>query len=401
MSNDKPYSTATILAHAGRDPENNHGIVNPPVYHCSTVLFPTVNTLLETRRDRASGAFEGFTYGREGTPTTRALEDAVVALEGGYRAVTTSCGLGAISASLLGFLKAGDHLLIVDSVYGPARYFAENILAKFGVDVEFFDPLVGEAITTLFKPETRVVYMESPCSLTFEVMDVPAIVAACRARDIVTVMDNTWASPIGFKPLSHGVNVSIHAATKYISGHSDLMLGIATCDEAHFIPVKQTASAAGYCGGPDDIYMALRGLRTLGLRMARHQESALTIARWLQSRPEVERVMYPALESDPGHALWKRDFLGASGLFGIALKPCSDAALAAMLDHMSLFKLGYSWGGFESLVVPTYPTTLRSARPWAGTGPTLRIHVGIEDPADLMADLDSGFERLNKAGEGA
>lgn len=397
MTTDNRFSTATLLAHAGRDPDRHHGIVNPPVYHCSTVLFPTVDHLLETRRDRASGAYEGFTYGREGTPTTRALEDAVVALEGGYRAVTASCGLGAISAALMAFLKAGDHLLMVDSVYGPARYFAENLLVKFGVTVEFFDPLVADAIATLFRPETRVVYLESPCSLTFEVMDVPAITAACRSRGIVTIMDNTWASPIGFKPLAHGVNVSIHAATKYISGHSDLMLGLAICDEEHFIPVKQTASAAGYCGGPDDIYMALRGLRTLGLRMARHQASALTVARWLQARPEVERVLYPALEGDPGHALWKRDFLGASGLFGVALKPCSTTALAAMLDHMALFKLGYSWGGFESLAVPTYPSTLRSARPWTGTGPTLRLHVGIEDPADLIMDLEDGFARLARA----
>jgi len=391
------FSTDTVLVHAGRDPERNHGIVNPPVYHCSTVLFSSVEQLLETRRDRASGAFEGFTYGREGTPTTRALEDAVTTLEGGYRAVTTSCGLGAISASLMAFLKAGDHLLIVDSVYGPARHFCEDVLRKFGVDVEFFDPLVGEGIVSLFRETTRIVYMESPCSLTFEVMDVPAIARACRERGIVTIMDNTWASPLCFRPLSHGVNISIHAATKYISGHSDLMLGLAVCDEEHFIPVKKTASTAGYCGGPDDIYMALRGLRTLRLRMNRHQESATVVARWLQGRPEIEQVMYPALPGDAGHALWKRDFTGASGLFGAALKPCSETQFAAMLDHMQLFKLGYSWGGFESLVVPTYPATLRSAKAYAGTGPAIRLHVGLEDPDDLIRDLERGFERLAAA----
>ncbi|MCQ8280110.1 cystathionine beta-lyase [Acetobacteraceae bacterium KSS8] len=391
------FSTDTLLVHAGRDPERHHGIVNPPVYHCSTVLFSSVDQLLETRRDRASGAFEGFTYGREGTPTTRALEDAITALEGGFRAVTTSCGLGAISASLMAFLQAGDHLLIVDSVYGPARHFCEEVLAKFGVIVEFFDPLVAGGIAALFRDTTRVVYMESPCSLTFEVMDVPAIVQACRARGIVTVMDNTWGSPLCFKPLSHGVNVSIHAATKYISGHSDLMLGLAVCDEPHFIPVKKMASMAGYCGGPDDIYMALRGLRTLRLRMTRHAESALLVARWLQNRPEVHRVMYPALPDDPGHALWQRDFTGASGLFGATLNACSDKQFAAMLDTMALFKLGYSWGGFESLVVPTYPSTLRSALAYEAPGPSIRLHVGLEDPDDLIRDLESGFARLHAA----
>jgi cystathionine beta-lyase len=394
MIRETGFSTDTILVHAGRDPERNHGIVNPPVYHCSTVLFSSVEQLLETRRDRASGAFEGYTYGREGTPTTRALEDAVTELEGGYRAVTASCGLGAISASLMAFLQTGDHLLIVDSVYGPARHFCEDVLRKFGVEVEFFDPLIGADITSLFRDRTRIVYLESPCSLTFEIMDVPAIARACRERGIVTIMDNTWASPLCFRPLSHGVNVSIHAATKYISGHSDLMLGLAICDEEHFVPVKKTASTAGYCGGPDDIYMALRGLRTLRVRMTRHQESALTVARWLQGRPEIERVMYPALPDDPGHALWQRDFTGASGLFGAAFKQCTDTQFAAMLDHLDLFKLGYSWGGFESLVVPTYPSTLRSAKAYAGEGPALRLHVGLEDPDDLIRDLERGFKRL-------
>jgi cystathionine beta-lyase len=388
----------TTLVHAGRHPEQNFGIVNPPVYHCSTVLFPTVADLIDTRKDRASGAYEGFTYGREGTPTTRALEEAVCALEGGYRAVTTSCGLGAISASLMAFLAAGDHLLIVDSLYGPARAFCEETLRKFGVDIEYFDPLIGAGITTLLREKTRVVYLESPCSLTFEVMDVPAITAACRAHgNITTLLDNTWASPIGFKPLEHGVDVSLHAATKYISGHSDLMLGLAVCNEAAFLPVKRTASGAGYCGGPDDIYMALRGLRTLGLRMKHHQEATTHIARWLQSRPEVHRVMYPALPGDPGHAIWKRDFHAASGLFGVTFNAFPDSALAAMMDHMELFKLGYSWGGFESLAVPTWPATLRSLKPWVAPGPSMRVHIGLEDVDDLIHDLEQGLCRLRAA----
>ena len=394
---DQGFSTDTLLVHAGRDPQRHHGIVNPPVYHCSTVLFSSVAELLQTRRDRASGAFEGFTYGREGTPTTRALEDAVTALEGGHRAVTTSCGLGAISAALMAFLQAGDHLLIVDGVYGPARHFCEDVLRKFGIDVEFFDPLIGDGIAALLRETTRVVYLENPCSLTFEVMDVPAIARVCRARGVVTIIDNTWASPLCFRPLQHGVNVSVHAATKYISGHSDLMLGLAICDEPHFVPVKKMASMAGYCGGPDDIYMALRGLRTLRLRLNRHQDSAIRVARWLRGRPEIERVMYPALPDDPGHALWRRDFTGASGLFGATFQPCGDAQFAAMLDKMDLFKLGYSWGGFESLVVPTYPATLRSATAYAGTGPSVRLHVGLEDPDDLIGDLERGFARLREA----
>lgn len=397
MKSPDSFAQDTQIVHLGRDPDACQGIVNPPVYHASTFIFNSVAHLLETRRDRASGAFEQFTYGREGTPTTRALEDAVTQLEGGFRAVVTSCGLGAICASLTAFLAAGDHLLIVDSLYGPVRDFCDSFLKKFGVEITYYDPLIGAGIAQLIQPNTKVIYLESPCSLTFEMMDVPAIAPVARGRGITTIMDNTWASPLCFKPLAHGVDVSIHAATKYISGHSDLMLGIAVCNQASFIPVKKTASASGYCGGPDDVYMALRGLRTLGLRMPRHQQTATTLARWLQSRPEVSRVMYPALPDDPGHAIWQRDFSGASGLFGAVLKPCSERQFAAMLDHLTLFRMGYSWGGYESLVVPTYPASLRSARPWLEKGPALRLHAGLEDPDDLIRDLELGFARLAAA----
>ena len=397
MTDIRGFRRETQALHAGRDPKANFGVVNPPVYHCSTVLFDSVDALLETRRDRASGAFEGFTYGREGTATTRAFEGAVTLLEGGYRAVTTSCGLGAICASLTAFLSAGDHLLIVDSLYGPARDFCETFLRKFGVEVTYYRPDVGAGIAALFQDNTSVVYMESPGSLTFEMTDVPAITRACRARGIWTIFDNTWGSPINFRPLEHGVDVSINAATKYISGHSDLMLGIAVTTEAAFIPVKKTASASGYCGGPDDVYMAMRGLRTLPLRMKQHHASGLTIAQWLQQRPEVHRVMHPALPGDPGHAIWSRDYDGASGLFGFVLEACSDAQFAAFMDHMDLFKLGYSWGGYESLVVPTYPNTLRSATEWSAPGPAVRIHVGLEAIEDLIADLERGFARLAAA----
>ncbi|HEY0316332.1 MAG TPA: PLP-dependent transferase, partial [Sphingomonas sp.] len=250
MADLSAFKRDTQILHAGRDPAANHGVVNPPVYHCSTVLFDSVDALLETRKDRASGAYVGFTYGREGTVTTRAFEDAVTLLEGGYRAVTTSCGLGAICASLTAFLSVGDHLLIVDSLYGPARAFCEEFLRKFGVEITYYRPSIGADIESLFQPNTKVVYLESPGSLTFEVTDVPAITKLCRARGITTIMDNTWASPVCFRPLAHGVDVSINAATKYISGHSDLMLGIAVCSEAAFIQVKKTASGSGYCGGP-------------------------------------------------------------------------------------------------------------------------------------------------------
>jgi cystathionine beta-lyase len=284
-----------------------------------------------------------------------------------------------------------------DQLYAPARQFCDDVLAKFGVEVTYYDGVIAGEIAALMKPNTTVVYLESPGSLTFEIQDVPAIARVAKQHGATVLMDNTWASPIFFRPLAHGVDVVIHAATKYISGHSDLMLGVAVCNEATLVPVKKTASTAGYCGGPDDIYMALRGLRTLGVRMRRHYESALAVAAWLQKRPEVHRVHYPALLEDPGYGIWKRDFLGASGLFGFTLKSYSDSAFAAFLDHMDLFKLGYSWGGYESLMVPTYPSTLRSSTRWDAPGPSVRIHVGLENVDDLVDDLERGFARLRAA----
>jgi cystathionine beta-lyase len=392
--NGESHRRDTVIGHAGNHPEKNFGVVNPPVYHASTIIFPTLDVLLETRRDRDSGAYEGITYGREGTPTTRAFEEAITKLEGGYRAVTLPCGLAAIASSLFAFLKTGDHLLMPDQLYGPARSFCNSVLSKFGVDITFYDGRIGANIANLMKPNTKVVYLESPGSLTFEMQDVPAIAKAAKARGAVVMMDNTWASPYFFNPIEHGVDVTIHAATKYISGHSDLMLGVAVCKEEVFIPLKATASISGYCGGPDDVYMALRGLRTLAIRMRRHHESALQVAKWLQKRPEVQRVMCPALPEDPGHAIWKRDFRGVSGLFGFTLKKFSDKDFAAFLDHTEIFKLGYSWGGYESLMVPTYPATLRSSTQWVEEGPSVRIHIGLEDVDDLIKDLEVGLKRL-------
>jgi cystathionine beta-lyase len=336
-------------------------------------------------------------YGLLGTPTTFALEEAVAAIEGGYRAMLMSSGLAAVTAPLQACLKSGDHVLMVDSVYGPARNFCDKVLTRCGVETTYYDPLIGEGIARLMRPNTRVVYVESPGSLTFEVQDVPAIAAAAHASGTKVLMDNTWASPWLFPSFAHGVDVSIHAATKYIVGHSDVMLGAVITTEEMYEPVRTMAADIGHCAGPDDVYLALRGLRTLSVRLERHERNALAVARWLQTRPEVARVLYPALPEDPGHALWKRDFLGASGLFGVVLKPASKTAVYALIDALDLFGIGASWGGFESLIQPTTPARIRSATRFASEGPSLRLHIGLEDPQDLIEDLDRGFHALRAA----
>ena len=379
----------TILVDAGRDPLNNHGVVNPPVYRASTILYPSVEAFKAPRRVR------GVYYGRAGTPTTFALEDAIAALEGAHGAVITSSGKSVIVQALMAFLKAGDHLLMVDSAYGPTRQFCDRILARFGVETTYYDPLIGAGIADLIRPETRILYLESPGSLTFEVQDVPALVEAAKGRGVLTMMDNTWATPLFFKPLAHGVDVSISAGTKYVGGHSDLMLGMAATHEALYADLRHGMQDAGAFASPDDCYLALRGLRTLSVRLQRHQETALTLARWFQDRPEVERVLHPALPDDPGHALWERDFKGASGLFGVLLKPCPEAAWHAFVDGLEHFGLGASWGGYESLVMPNWPEKMRTATPWDSRFPSIRFHAGLEAPEDLIVDLERGFERLN------
>lgn len=390
MKNAKPDTT---LVHAGRNPHANHGIVNPPVYHCSTVLFPTVQAL----EDADKRPYDGVRYGRAGTPTSFAFEDSVAALEGGHRAVSMGSGLSAITTVLTAFTKAGDHVLVTDSVYGPTRRFCTDVLGAYGVETEFYDPLIGGGIGRLLRPNTTVVYLESPGSLTFEVQDVPAIAAVAKAAGATVLMDNTWATPLFFRPFDHGVDVSIHAATKYLVGHADAMMGVAVCTEECFVPVKRTANILGACAGPDDLYLALRGMRTLSVRLKRHQESALILADWLAARPEVARVLHPGRPGDPGHALWKRDFLGASGLFAALLHPVPKPALTAMLDHMELFGMGYSWGGFESLILPTKPGHARTATRWDESGPLIRLHAGLEDPDDLIRDLERGFDRMRAA----
>ena len=380
----------TRLAHAGREPARQHGFVNTPIYRGSTVIFPTVAAL--EANDQA------FTYGRLGTPTVRALEEAIAELEGGHRTLLTPSGLSAIATSLLAFLAAGDELLIVDSVYRPARRFCDNVLKRLGVTITYYDPRIGADIARLITKKTKVVFTESPGSQTFEVQDIPAIAEAAHAAGAVVILDNTWATPLYFKPFAHGADVSIQAATKYIGGHADIMLGSITMNEKTLGVVAKTHEDLGLCVGPEDVYLGLRGLRSLGVRLARHQQSALEIARWLAERPEVARVIHPGLPSDPGHTLWRRDFTGSSGLFSIVLKPVPHERLAAMLDGLSLFGMGYSWGGFESLILPFDPSAYRSATRWQAEGPALRLHIGLEDVDDLKADLDAGFARLTARG---
>ncbi len=399
----RKHRDTTVLVHTGRDPSAHHGIVNPPVYHTSTILYPSV----EAMETGAKTPFRGYRYGRIGTPTSEAFEAAVTELEGGHRAVSTSSGLAAVTVSLMAFVGAGDHVLMADTVYGPTRSFCDKVLARYGVETTYYDPRIGAGITDLIRETTRVLYLESPGSVTFEVQDVPAMVAAARSasdgrRPIVTMLDNTWATPLFFRPLEHGVDVSIHAATKYIVGHSDVSMGVSVCaGEETFQAVKTCAYLLGQCAGPDDLFLALRGLRTLDVRLRRHQENALTVARWLDGHPEVASVLSPALPGDPGHDLWRRDFDGASGLFSILLEPAPKAAVDTMLDGMALFPMGASWGGFESLMLPFNVRRLRTAVPWTDTRPLLRLHVGLEDPEDLIADLARGLERLAAARERA
>lgn len=379
----------TVIVTAGRDPEANFGIVNPPVYHASTVLYPT----LEAVKARA----QPVTYGRRGTPTTFALQDAIAELEGGYKTALTSSGLSAVTTALLAFLKSGDHLLMVDSVYQPSRHFCDTVLARYGVDVEYYDPLIGGGIERLIRPETKVIFTESPGSVTFEVQDIPAIAEAAHRSGITVMLDNTWASPLYFKPFEHGVDVSIQAVTKYLCGHSDVMMGSITTTEAAWKELLDTHGAIGQCVAPDDVYLVLRGIRTLSTRLERHMKTGIALAQWLAKQPEVKRVLHPALPDDPGHEIWKRDFTGACGLFSAELAPCSEKALAAFLDGLELFGMGYSWGGFESLVIPQYPKKMRTATDWSAEGQILRFHVGLEDIGDLVADLEAGFARLHAA----
>jgi cystathionine beta-lyase len=386
----------TKAVHAGRHPERFEGAVNPPVFHASTILSSTLEDWERRKADRTRD-LPGTYYGRLGTPTTQALAEALTLLEGGYRTLLVPSGLAACATGLAAFVEQGSHVLIPDSVYGPTRNFANRFLKRFGVETTYYDPLIGAEIAALVKEATRVIFLESPGSLTFEVQDVPAICAVARARGIVTMIDNTWATPLYFKPLALGIDVSIQAATKYVVGHSDAMLGALTANERVWPRLRSTHNELGQCAAPDDAYLAQRGLRTMAVRLKRHWETGVRLAEWIARQPEVERVLHPALPGDPGHALWRRDFSGASGLFGVVLKPVAPRAFAAFVDGLELYGIGASWGGFESLIMPTHPEELRSATKWHPAGPCFRIHAGLEDPDDLAADLAAGFERLRAA----
>ena len=386
-----PLKAATRLVVGGRDAATNHGFVNPPVHHVSTVLYPSAEDF-RARRAR-------YTYGRRGTPTSEALQDALRALEGLDCAgvALLPSGLAAISSALLAVLNAGDHLLVSDSVYQPTRKFCDGVLTRYGIATSYYDPLIGGGIAALMRPNTRAVFVEAPGSLSFEVQDVPAIAAAAHAAGAVVLMDNTWASSLYFRAFDKGVDLSIQAATKYIGGHSDVMLGTVSANKATWGRLSDTVQSLGLCVGPDDVYLGLRGLRTMGVRLAQHYQAGLKVARWLEERPEVARVLHPALESCPGHAIWRRDFSGASGLFSVVLKPVARSAVNAFLDELSLFGIGASWGGFESLAIPFDCTSIRTAAAWAPGGPTVRIHIGLEDVDDLIGDLERGFAALAAA----
>jgi cysteine-S-conjugate beta-lyase len=390
----------TRLVHAGRNPDQQQGAVNPPIHRASTIISPNLETY-ERRQDRAY-RYTGISYGIQGTPITLALTDALAELSGGARSIVTSSGLSAITQALAALLRQGDHLLVPDSVYGPTRRFCTSVLERFGVEVTFYDPAIGGGIAAQMRPATRVVYTESPGSLTFEVQDVPAIAAAAHERGATVVFDNTWATPLRFRSFDHGVDVEIQAATKYLAGHSDLLMGVITArTEALFRRLKDGVGDFGDCVAPDLCYETLRGMRTLGVRLVRHEQAALEVARWLARRPEALRVLHPALPDHPGHALWRRDFTGSTSLFSVVLRTESRSAVAAMVDHLQLFKLGGSFGGFESLITVPQLKDVRTVRPWSERGTLVRLHIGLESTEDLIQDLDAGFARLSAAAAGA
>jgi cystathionine beta-lyase len=393
MSLKKPdYNTLranTRLVTAGKE-FTEHGIVNPPVYHASTIYYRDLATL-------RSGD-QPYRYGRRGTPTTRAVEQAVALLEGGYDSKACPSGMAAISTMMLAYLSAGDHILMADTVYLPARKFAEGMLQRMGIETTYIDPCISpDDLAGLIRPSTRMLYLESPGSQTFEISDVPALAETAHKHNVLVAIDNTWSGGHYFKPFEHGCDISVQAGTKYLAGHSDVMIGFITTTEAIWQQLHETYGEFGQCAGPDDLYLCLRGMRSLDVRLERCMKNALTVAEWLMGHDMVDEVFYPALPSSPDHALWKRDFTGASGLFSAWLKPVREDAVAAMVDDMDLFGMGASWGGYESLILPFNPTAYRTATNWSRKGQGLRLHIGLEDPEDLIADLSAGFERMRKA----
>ena len=377
---------ATLVTQAGRAPFDHFGFINPPVYRGSTVLFPTVADLEALRQP--------YTYGTKGTPTTRALENAWSEIAGAEDTVLVSSGLAAVALALLTATRAGGHLLVVDSVYQPTRNFCDGVLARFGVTTEYYDPHIGAGVAALLRPETAAVVVESPGSQSMEIQDVPAIAAAAREKGVCVIVDNTWATPLYFPPHERGCDLAIEAGTKYLSGHSDILIGLVSANAQWAKRLRATFNALAIGASPDDASLALRGMRTMALRLKEQEGAALEVAQWLSARPEVSRVLHPALPDFPGHALWKRDFSGASGVFSVILQPVTKQALAAFVDGLELFGIGYSWGGYESLVIPFDCSRYRTATKWAPEGPALRFSIGLEDVEDLKEDLEAGFARL-------
>lgn len=383
---------ATRIVHAGRARKWAGYSVNVPVVRASTVVFDSMAEMKHAVRHRGE---QVPYYGRRGTQTHFAFSDAVCALEGGAGCALYPSGAAAISGALLAFLKTGDHLLMVDAAYEPTRALCDKVLKPLGIETTYYDPLIGAGIAALIRPNTRVIYLESPCSLTMEVQDVPAICAVAQAHNIVTILDNTWASPILCQPFAMGVDISVQAATKYICGHSDVMLGTASANARHWPQLREHSYLLGYCASADDVYLAARGLRTLGVRLAQHERNTRQVVEWLAQRPEVETILHPALPQHPGHALFKRDFSGSNGLFSFVLKQGDLAAVTAFVEGMQHFKMGFSWGGYESLVLANLDVqALRTVTKWPYQGPLIRLHIGLEDPADLIADLAAAFERM-------
>ena len=390
--NKSNYSVNTLAAHLGRDTEASSGFVNLPIYHGSTVLYSNFDEFekFQSKRD----GLNQVTYGRNGTPLSFALEKSIAQLEGGFAGISVSSGLAAITGSLTAFTQSGSHVLMTDSVYLPTRAFCDKVLAHYGVETTYYDPNIGSDIQKLIRPNTSVIFLESPGSQTFEVQDIPAITEVAKQFNIVTMIDNTWATPVYLKPFDLGVDISIHAATKYITGHSDAMLGVITATEECFFKLRENIRLFGQCAGPDAVFFGLRGLRSMPMRLRQHYDSGMVIAKWLCERSEVSRVIHPALPSHPKHEIWKRDFKGACGLFAFVLEPCSKSAVRKFLDASKLFGLGYSWGGFESLMIPFDPSSYRTATKWEIEGNAIRIHVGLEDTQDLIADLEMCFDQL-------
>jgi cystathionine beta-lyase len=384
LKDESKKKPSTLLTHAGRAGAAHFGAVNTPVYHASTILFDSYEDIINNRGD--------YTYGRRGTPTTRALEEVISGLEHADGTLLLPSGLAACTLTLLALCKQGDHVLVPDNAYESTRSFSQKILPDFGIETEIYDPTVTD-ISPLIRDNTALIFLESPGSQTFELMDLQMIIKIAQENNILTAMDNTWASPLFCKPLDMGVDVSVQSATKYVSGHADCLLGYVSARKEIYARLKKIYGLMGFCVGPDDVAMTLRGVRTLDVRLKRHQESALKIAKWLEKKEQVKHVHHPALKSHPQHDFWKRDFSGAGGLFAIELHPCSETQIAAMLDDISLFGMGYSWGGYESLMIPVI--LLRQLGP--KRGPLLRLHIGLEDAEDLLEDLNEGFKRFDEA----